>query len=474
MVSTVEAWVRKNLGKLQKYYFRLPVWLQNIIVSSRGAILSSIRYPPVAWRMLDELKKHDEFSRDELRSYQMRLLRTYLQEVSRISDFWKFFFKEKGININDIRTLDDFYSLKFLLTRDMVRDNLEKIVNRSLEKRNRLEFHTSGTTGSGLKVVSNKYSNMAFWIHQQRQYLWLGAGIRDWRISLFGAKVVPLEYSGSKIWRTNYFEHQYLISSFHVNKEHVDHYIDFFKKHPGLILEGFPTSLNILADLILEKGAICDMKFVITTGEPLTENIRNKIGQAFCCKVYSSYGMTEECGLILECDHGRMHQLADFGILEIVDDNGNPVPPGVEGDFLWTGFYQTAMPLIKYKIGDRGMWAVDQSCPCGRKYPIVEPTITRDSDYLIKKNGQYLTPRIINQYIKDKTAFKACQIVQETSTSICIRYVPGNGDHEAQAERLRSDLLSLLGKGYSISIIMADEPIVRESGKIPLIISKVN
>lgn len=472
MIGTAEAWIRLRLNKFLKYYNKLPIWIQNIIVSLRGLVLTKIRYQPSAWHLLEELKEHDSFSRDELEKFQVMRLKKILINAKVNNPYWKDLFDKEDILPKEINSLSDFLSIPFVLTREMVRDNHERMINTKLNKKDMIVNYTSGTTGSGLKVVTDKYSNMAFWIHQQRQYIWADADIRDWRISLFGAKIVPLNYRGRKLWRTNYFEHQHLLSIFHLNQTNEKFYIDFLKNNQGLIVEGFPTSLNILADIILNSGESFKMKFVVTTGEQLVSSMREKIEQAFLCKVYDSYGMTEEAGLILECEHGRMHQLSDFGILEIIDNDGKPVPPGVEGDFLWTGFYQTAMPFIKYKIGDRGMWAEDQDCPCGRKYPIVIPTITRESDYLITKEGNLITPRILSPLLRDKT-FKACQFIQESLDSICIRYVPGVGKHEDQAANLRNDLYHLLGESYKIHTKKAESPIVRASGKVPLIVSNL-
>ena len=51
--------------------------------------------------------------------------------------------------------------------------------------------------------------------------------------------------------------------------------------------------------------------------------------------------------------------------------------------------FERAMPLIRYRIGDRGRWQANDSCTCGRAFPLVVPTITRESDILHCPDGRY-------------------------------------------------------------------------------------
>ena len=53
---------------------------------------------------------------------------------------------------------------------------------------------------------------------------------------------------------------------------------------------------------------------------------REVIESAFLCKVYDSYGMAERVVFATECDkHNGMHLNSDFGITEILGENGEPL-----------------------------------------------------------------------------------------------------------------------------------------------------
>jgi len=49
----------------------------------------------------------------------------------------------------------------------------------------------------------------------------------------------------------------------------------------------------------------------------------------------------------------KHHVSADLVLVELVDDDGTPVPPGEEGRVVVTPFYGYATPLIRYDLGDR-------------------------------------------------------------------------------------------------------------------------
>jgi phenylacetate-coenzyme A ligase PaaK-like adenylate-forming protein len=98
--------------------------------------------------------------------------------------------------------------------------------------------------------------------------------------------------------------------------------------------------------------------------------------------VYDTYATTE-CGPIAaECAHGRKHLLEDGAIIEVVDDRGRAVPPGVSSDrVLLTVFSSRTQPLIRYEISDM-VRPLAGECGCGRKFRLIEAVEGRTRDIL--------------------------------------------------------------------------------------------
>jgi phenylacetate-CoA ligase len=177
------------------------------------------------------------------------------------------------------------------------------------------------------------------------------------------------------------------------------------------------------------------------------------------------------CGLIQQCEQGQMHLAPEFAFLEILDDENRQVSAGEEGHMVWTSFVNRTMPMIRYRIGDRGSWQ-GGSCPCGRTFPLVVPTITRESDLLHCPDGRIFSPRALNQVLKEASSFRFCQFVQEAPNRVVVRAVPRNGDAANDLARIHGELARILGSGMQVTTVVASEPIVRAGGKIPLIVQK--
>ena len=117
---------------------------------------------------------------------------------------------------------------------------------------------------------------------------------------------------------------------------------------------GYPSSLATLAQAVLESGQEdLNMTVVITTAEPLYDFQRTVIARAFGCPVRETYGMTEIVVAASECAASRLHLWPEVGWVEVMECNES-LPRDATGDLVCTGLLNTDMPLIRYKVGDRG------------------------------------------------------------------------------------------------------------------------
>ena len=103
-------------------------------------------------------------------------------------------------------------------------------------------------------------------------------------------------------------------------------------------------------------------------GEPWTEAMRGQIERALPLRAVSFYGLSEMCGpgVAAECPaRTGLHVQEDHFIVEVIDPGGRAVPPGTEGELVFTTLTKEALPLLRYRTGDIGCLA-DTPCPCGR------------------------------------------------------------------------------------------------------------
>ena len=234
---------------------------------------------------------------------------------------------------------------------------------------------TSGTTGKPTRVASDYLASTYGWAHRYRALQWHGIpiGPRSLRLShdrrplrdrILGQKCVwPLDTDDS------------------VN-EAMDYLVD---KRPMLVA-GTPSAVFYLARRLQERGFTAPLApFARVGGEQLFSFQRKHIESYLCGRAIDSYGTTETGALAGECPAGSMHVYAGHVHLEIFRDDA-PAPPGEFGDIVVTTLNNLAMPLIRYKVGDRGRLSLDK-CSCGLPYPVLTELQARSGDNLVMADG---------------------------------------------------------------------------------------
>ncbi|HVF31837.1 MAG TPA: hypothetical protein VM933_02260, partial [Acidimicrobiales bacterium] len=131
------------------------------------------------------------------------------------------------------------------------------------------------------------------------------------------------------------------------------------------ILQGYPSMLHRLA-LEATSGRLSISPVEILAGsEVLSEETRALLTDVWGAPVGDLYATTDVGPIASSCDHGTLHLCDDLVIVEVVDQHGDPVPDGTEGDHLIvTGLVNHALPLLRYELDDR-VTISSEACPCG-------------------------------------------------------------------------------------------------------------
>ncbi|HTZ75264.1 MAG TPA: hypothetical protein VMB47_15180 [Candidatus Aquilonibacter sp.] len=461
----LEPLLRNNLQRLHSVYDRAPSPARHVLTSARGLLLSRIRYSRRTFDALRRLREHETWTAEEIARHQLNQVNAAIDHAQKTAAYYREYPPLKPRSLEDLRALP-------VLTRETVRNGGEQFFSTDIPVRQRIHAGTTGTSGANLRVAYNEAALSKNWAFLLRQWAWAGIAPRSPRVTLFGARIVPAHRPEPPFWTYNVPERQLLMSIFHISEKTAPYYIDCLKRHCGEVLEGFPSVLSIVADFAGRRGESLPMRAIFTSGEPLYPETRAKIERVFRTRAFDSYGMTELCGLVQECESGEMHLAPEYGYLEILNDAGQPVKEE-EGHFVWTSFVNRAMPLIRYRVGDRGRWKNGGTCACGRSFPRVVPTITRESDLLRAPDGRVFSPRALNQLLKHTSALRFCQFVHERQDRVVVRAVASDRRAGEDVMNVRARLQELLGASLNVAAELADAPISRQGGKIPLIVNQV-
>jgi len=127
-----------------------------------------------------------------------------------------------------------------------------------------------------------------------------------------------------------------------------------------------------------------------------------------------------------ECEAGRLHLWPEAGVVEVLAD-GRPAGEGEPGELVCTGLLNKEMPLVRYRVGDRGARAVTNGkpCACGRTLPVLASVEGRIDDLVYTPDGRRVG--CIDTIYDARLPVREAQIVQEALDRVRVRYVPAPG-----------------------------------------------
>lgn len=142
------------------------------------------------------------------------------------------------------------------------------------------------------------------------------------------------------------------------------------------------------------KRAICIGEALRTPDGELT-TLGKKINEKWpSLELYSTYASTEMQTSFTECEeHLGGHIPSDLIIVELLDDNNNPVKDGEPGEVTITTIGVEAMPLLRFKTGDICI-RMSEPCKCGRNSARLSSVIGRKGQ-MIKFKGTTIYPPIL-------------------------------------------------------------------------------
>ena len=219
------------------------------------------------------------------------------------------------------------------------------------------------------------------------------------------------------------------------------------------MLSGYPSNLAVLADYDELK---IKPNVVITGGELLTDEIRNKLVNKFNCYVQTHYSCTEAGEIACECSEKHLHVNEDWVIVEPVDKNNNPVPCGTLSDkVLITNLSNYIQPFIRYELTDRVIMH-NERCKCGKKTCWLEIE-GRTDDILEFQNGTLIAPMSFYKILQEVKEIKRFQLVQIGQDKLELRMVAE--DREGAFNTAKDKLQEFLNsKGVSnVKIVLSDK-----------------
>jgi len=424
---------------------------------------------------LPELLEAQWLSRDELAAHQMAALATLLKHAWDNCPFYRRRMEAAGLEGGRCDSLEDLTRLPILTKRE-IQEHRDEMVARNLDESELYADHTGGSTGDPLHFFRDRGINTSrFRCREHRGNMMAGWDFGKRAVRLWGA---GLDFKPSRSvkgrlrsWAVN----EFILDCTRLDEAQIAEQIAFMKAFRPQFVVAYTTIAYMFASqLSAQGGATWQSEGVIVTAETLTPPQREVIEQGFGCKAFNRYGSREVSSTATECgEHRGLHIAADQLILEVVDEQNRPVPPGTPGRIIITDLFNYGMPFLRYDIQDVGVLS-DEICPCGRGLPLLTEVLGRESDIIKLPSGRRLAClAIMCGFAQRLKGIRNLQLVRRGPTDFALRIMKGPAYKDEELDYLESRWDELLGGEAHIDYEFVDDIQRNASGKYQFLVSEL-
>ncbi len=325
----------------------------------------------------------ETYERNQFRKVQSeRLIQTVKRVVDNVPHYNEKF-KQHGVSVEDIKSVDDLSKLPFTEKKDF-RDNYPFGLF-AVPQKQIVRFHaSSGTTGKPT-VVGYTKNDMDMWKEMIARIVTM-AGLTD-------EDVAQISF-GYGLFTGAFGLHQGLehigASVIPMSSGNTEKQIMIMKDFHTTALISTPSYALHMAEIAREMGVDPKkdlfLKWGLFGGEGSTEAMRREINDAWGLFATENYGMSELIGpgVSGECLALKgMHINEDHFIPEIINpDTGEVLPEGAVGELVITAITKEALPIIRYRTSDITSLNYE-TCDCGRTTVRMAKISGRSNDMLI-------------------------------------------------------------------------------------------
>ncbi len=442
-------------------------------------------YPFSVKRELRMLGKAEYLSEEDLLSLQEDRLKSLLKHAYTNVPYYRRALDETGLMINnsdDLLYENNFSQVPFL-TKEILRNHQSDLISKDISNR-KFYFNTSGgSTGEPARFVQDlEYKH---WVRGVSLLYdrWTGYHPGMPKIVLWGSERDFLEGRKRPLARfKSSLNNEVMLNTFTMSEAHMHQYVEAINHKKPVQILAYVESIYELAMFIENEGLVVySPKAIMTSAGTLYPTMRQVIERVFRAPVFNRYGSREVASIASECEaHQGLHVSPLTHYVEIIREDGSPAAPGEVGEIVVTCLVNYAMPLIRYRIGDLGVWA-EEECSCGRKWPLLKEVSGRINSIIRTKNGVFDSTALTTSfYFKDakKTqtfmSFSRYQLVQKALDCFVLRVVVQDSElWKKERETLKINLIKILGEDIDIHIEVVEEIAPSPSGKYLYILSEL-
>lgn len=320
-----------------------------------------------------------------------------LQHAAKDSPFYNNFYKDKGVEPEDIKTPEDIVKLPTTDKYDL--RCAYPLDIRAVPDEDVVRIHSSsGTTGQPVIIPYTENDVKTWGMMMARCMAVAGVSNKD------RVQITP----GYGLWTAGigFQRGTEMLGAMAIpmGPGNTEKQIKFLIDLQSTVLCATSSYALLLAEEITRRSLKDKIKLRcgIVGSERWGNKMRNRIMKELDIDIYDIYGLTEIYGpgISVSCrEHNGLHYWNDQLYFEILDpETGKNLPDGELGELTITTLTKEAAPLIRYRTHDLTR-LLPEKCPCGLRYPRHDIILGRTDD-MIKIKAVNIYPGQIEDVLK--------------------------------------------------------------------------
>jgi len=408
------------------------------------------------YKYYEELKANLNLSRTDIIKIQNKNIKKLINHAYFNTQYYKELMDSHCILPEDINNREDLNKLP-ALTKQLIKDNIDKITSDDKFSKNLIELTSGGSTGEQAVIYKSSFYDQisrGSWLRNNAMIGWMPSDKTVW---IWGSPIEHARIKESLIARLGIFVNRRIIlNAFNYSEDDFSKWYNKILKFEPKVVFGYSSIILEFANFLIEnKLKLPSVKMVVSTTEKLFK--RKIIESAFNCKVHDQYGCREVISIGIELSKNKMVFTDDVVVLNTNEEN----------EFLLTPLFSYGFPLINYKVGDRGK--IKNIDEVNSKYPFPEMNleIGRITDNFINRKHNKISTSALSTYLSTfDLGVKEHQIIQVSYTSFEINFVPYESTNcEAYYKIVRNCLEEYFGNDLWIRFTLVTAFPVEKSGK---------
>ena len=421
--------------------------------------------------MIREMKAAETLPIADLQRLQQQRLQPFLLHAFQAVEYYRNWFQTSGLRPQDIQAASDLTRLPFL-TKDIIRENLDRLKSSNAARVQRMA--TGGSTGKPLIFYLGPTRVSSDVAARCRAEGWWGLGMGDQEFVFWGSPIELKRQDRIRQLRDRIFRTQ-LCSAFEMSPAVMNRFLDEMERRGCKKVFGYPSSIALLCQHAQKEGRDLrklGVRAAFVTAEYLWDHWRQVISDTFGCPVANGYGGRDSGFIAHECPAGGMHITADRIIVEIVDEQGRPLPRGQSGEIVVTHLDTPEMPFIRYRTGDVGALSA-AACRCGRTLPLLERIEGRKTDFVLAPDGRTLHGLSLIYVLRELKGIEQFRITQKALDRFEVEIVTAPGYDRGSEAKIRDGFSQRLRHPVAVNVTYPAAIAPSSSGKFRYVISDV-